>query len=90
MAAAGASAAAATAGLGCRGRCQFQMFASAPTLPAPIVMNDRRAATFLTYDAGKKISVPKWPVRSAVVAVVLLSGTLLLAILGRSESRCID
>jgi hypothetical protein len=49
-------------------------------------MKDRRAATFLTYDAGKKISLPKWPVRSAIVAVVLLSGTLLLAILGRSES----
>jgi type II secretory pathway predicted ATPase ExeA len=59
---------------------------SAPIPPAPIVMKDRRAATFLTYDAGKKISVPKWPLRSAVVAVVLLSGTLLLAILGRSES----
>ena len=41
----------------------------------------------LTYDAGRKISLPRWPVRSAIVAVILLSGTLLLAILGRSESK---
>jgi|HubBroStandDraft_6_1064221.scaffolds.fasta_scaffold20342_1 type II secretory pathway predicted ATPase ExeA len=85
VAAAGASAAAATAAPAAAAAAVSNV-RSAPTLPAPIVMNDRRAATFLTYDAGKKISVPKWPVRSAVVAVVLLSGTLLLAILGRSES----
>jgi general secretion pathway protein A len=54
--------------------------------PAPIVMKERRAATVLSYDAGKKISLPKWSGRSAIVAVVLLSGTLLVAILGRTES----
>ena len=58
---------------------------SAPST-API-NNDRRMKSFLTYDAGKKISRPKWPVRSALLVVILLSGTLLLAILGRSESR---
>ncbi len=59
--------------------------------PAPIAVpnnpKDRRAKTFLTYDAGKKISLPRWPVRSAILAVILLSGTLALAILGRSESK---
>jgi len=48
---------------------------------------DRRPQSYLTYDAGKKVSPPKWPVRSAVITVILLSGTLLLSILGRSESR---
>jgi len=48
---------------------------------------DRRPKSYLTYDAGKKVSPPKWPVRSAVITVILLSGTLLLSILGRSESR---
>jgi hypothetical protein len=65
---------------------------SAP-LPAPIPSpnhpgnKDRRANSYLTYDAGKKVSPPKWPARSAAVTVILLSGTLLLSILGRSESR---
>jgi general secretion pathway protein A len=58
----------------------------APPANAPATSKDRRAKTFLTYDAGRKISPPKWPVRSAMLAVILLSGTLLLAILGRSES----
>ncbi len=57
---------------------------------APIsvpINKDRRTKTFLTYDAGRKISLPNWPVRSAILAVILLSGTMLLAILGRSESK---
>ena len=57
--------------------------------PAPItpaINKDRPSKGYLSYDAGRKISPPKWPTRSAVLAVVLLSGTLLLAILGRSES----
>jgi type II secretory pathway predicted ATPase ExeA len=48
---------------------------------------DGRINANLTYDAGEKISPPNWPVRSAILAVIVLSGTLLLAILGRSESR---
>jgi type II secretory pathway predicted ATPase ExeA len=61
--------------------------------PAPIVApvvtpssKDRLLNTSLTYGAGKKVSAPKWPAQSAIVAVILLSGTL-LAILGRSQSR---
>jgi general secretion pathway protein A len=42
---------------------------------------------YLTYDADKKIALVKWPARSAILVAVLLSGTLLLAILGRSESN---
>jgi general secretion pathway protein A len=57
---------------------------------APITspnLKDRQTNAYLTYDAGRKISPPRWPVRSAILAVILLSGTLLLAILGRSESK---
>jgi general secretion pathway protein A len=59
---------------------------SAP-VAAPSDKKDERATSHLTYDAGGKISPPKWPVRSAILIVILLSGTLLLAILGRSESK---
>jgi general secretion pathway protein A len=48
---------------------------------------DRRASAFLTYGTGKKVTAPKWYSRSAIVATIVLSGTLLLAILGRSESK---
>ena len=57
---------------------------------APIASSnykDGRMKANLTYDADGKISPPQWPVRSAILAVILLSGTLVLAILGRSESR---
>jgi type II secretory pathway predicted ATPase ExeA len=47
----------------------------------------RQASSFLTYDSSKKVGPPKWPARSAAVAVILLLGTFFLAILGRSESR---
>ena len=56
---------------------------------APItaaINKDRPSKGYLSYDADRKISPPKWPTRSAVLAVVLLSGTMLLAILGRSKS----
>ncbi len=57
------------------------------------IPTNRQPKSFLTYggnpsrDSGKKINPRKWLSRSAVLAVALLSGTLLLAILGRSESR---
>ena len=58
------------------------------TAPIPVPINkERRTKSCLTYDAGRKINLPKWPVRSAILAVILLSGTMLLAILGRSESK---
>ena len=58
--------------------------------PRPVQMTaankkDRPSNGYLTYDAGRKITRPNWPVRSAILAVVLLSGPLFLAILGRSE-----
>lgn len=61
--------------------------AKAPaTRPAPVVapiLNDARMNLQLTYDPSKKTSSPKWPIQSAVIAIVLLSGTFLLASLGR-------
>jgi type II secretory pathway predicted ATPase ExeA len=54
---------------------------------APKMSKDRPINASLTYDAGGKNSAPKWPVRSAILIIIVLSGTLLLAILGRSESR---
>jgi type II secretory pathway predicted ATPase ExeA len=59
---------------------------SAP-VAAPSDKKDERATSHLTYGAGGKVSSSKWPVRSAILVVILLSGTLLLALLGRSESR---
>jgi type II secretory pathway predicted ATPase ExeA len=49
-------------------------------------IRERPMKASLTYDASKKVSVSKWPVRSAILVVFLLSGTMLLALLGRSES----
>jgi len=66
--------------------------ASAPR-PAPVAApnstnpKDARTKAQLTYDAGEKTSPPKWRLRSGILAVILLTGTLLLAILGRSESK---
>src|SRR6202166_3337844 len=40
---------------------------SAPNA-APVHKN-RQSKAFLTYDAGRKIGLPKWPVRSAILAV---------------------
>jgi type II secretory pathway predicted ATPase ExeA len=48
---------------------------------------DGASKGYLTYDADKKIALLKWPARSAILVAVLMSGTLLLAILGRSESK---
>ena len=45
------------------------------------------ANNFLSYGAKKKVSSPKWPLRAAILTVVLLSGTLAIAIWGRSQSR---
>lgn len=65
-----------------------------PPRPAPVVVPnivpggmDHRADAQLTYGAGKKAAGPKWPVRSALVAIVVLSGTFLLAMFGRSQAK---
>jgi len=58
--------------------------------PAPVagpMLNDARTNLQLTYDPGKKVSTPKWPVQSAIIAVVLLSGALLLASMNRSQAK---
>jgi len=58
--------------------------------PGPIALPAKpgpRAQTLLSYDAGKKKKAPNWRIRSAIVAAILLSGILALAILGRSESN---
>lgn len=58
-----------------------------PAAPTPGANpKDRRGNSFLTYDAGKKITPPRWHVRSALVAAIILVCTLVAAILGRSES----
>ena len=57
--------------------------------PARVVtpkFSDRRRKTFLTYSAAKKINVPGWRARSAILAAIVLFATLLIAIMGRSES----
>ena len=60
----------------------------APLAPPPAPGNkERRPGSYLTYDSGKQVTPPKWPARSAGVIIVLLSGIMLLAILGRSESK---
>jgi type II secretory pathway predicted ATPase ExeA len=65
--------------------------AKIPALPpapaAPPVKTVRQPNAFLSYNAPKKISQARWPVRSAILAALVLSGILALAILGRSESR---
>jgi general secretion pathway protein A len=59
---------------------------ASPNIATPNV-KDRRTNAFLTYDASKRISRPNWPVQSAILAIALLSGTLLVAVLGRSQSK---
>jgi type II secretory pathway predicted ATPase ExeA len=58
---------------------------AAPSITAQI--KDRPLNSSLTYDAGKKSTAPKWPAQSAILVAILLSGTLLLTILGRSQSK---
>ncbi len=60
---------------------------AAPIALAAPAKTAHPANTFLSYGAKKKTSSPKWPLRAAILTVVLLSGTLALAILGRSQSR---
>jgi type II secretory pathway predicted ATPase ExeA len=60
---------------------------SRPTpVTAPKFMDSRMKA-HLTYDAGRKISRPRRPVRSAILGALLLSASLLLAILSRSDTK---
>jgi type II secretory pathway predicted ATPase ExeA len=53
---------------------------SVPKLADPVM------PAMLTYNPGKEISLPGWHKRSAILAVIVLFATLLIAIMGRSES----
>ena len=86
LAAAAAASASAPAPLASAAAAGASAPRSAP-VAAPNDKKDERATARLTYDASGKTSSSKWPVRSAILVVILLSGTLLLAILGRSESK---
>jgi type II secretory pathway predicted ATPase ExeA len=55
-------------------------------LAGPAAKPAKRAQAFLSYDAAKKKGAPNWRLRSAILAAIILSGILALAILGRSES----
>jgi general secretion pathway protein A len=63
----------------------------APALPSEPTtsssLSDPSKSALLTYGASKKIGLPAWPVQMALLAIVLLSGTLLVSFLGRSLSK---
>jgi type II secretory pathway predicted ATPase ExeA len=59
---------------------------SAEPATAPI-LSEPRTSALLTYGASKKIGMPGWPVKSALLAIVLLSGTLLVTFLGRTLAK---
>lgn len=61
--------------------------AARPAPAAAPMLNDARMNLQLTYDPGKKVSTPKWPVQSAIIAVVLLSGAFLLASMNRPQVK---
>lgn len=52
--------------------------------PAAPISSEPRTSALLTYGTSKKIGLPGWPVKSALLAIVLLSGTLLVTLLARS------
>ena len=55
--------------------------------PAPVQkFADRRVTPTLTYSRGKNAGNRGWRVRSAILAAIVLFATLLIAMLGRSES----
>ncbi len=62
-------------------------FAAPPPKPASVAkFGDRGTTPSLTYSAGKTTGNRGWRVRSAILAAIVLFATLLIAILGRSES----
>jgi type II secretory pathway predicted ATPase ExeA len=61
----------------------------AATQPKPVPVPkfaDRRVTPTLTYSQAKNTGNRGWRVRSAILAAIVLFATLLIAILGRSES----
>jgi general secretion pathway protein A len=62
--------------------------ATPPSEPqAAPILSEPRTSALLTYGASKKIGPPGWPVKSALLAIILLSGTLLVTFLARSLPR---
>jgi type II secretory pathway predicted ATPase ExeA len=55
--------------------------------PASPAEKNVSAHSLLTYDAPEKSGAPNWRARSAILGAVLLCGTMLLAILVRSQSN---
>ena len=62
-----------------------------PSLPSavvpPPVKTGRQPNAFLSYNTPQKVNQPAWSIRTAILAALVLSGILALAVLGRSESR---
>jgi hypothetical protein len=58
-----------------------------PNIPNSPNVKDRPLNSSLTYDVGKKVSVSKWPVQSAIAVVILLSASMLLTLMGRSQQK---
>jgi type II secretory pathway predicted ATPase ExeA len=56
-------------------------------LPAPAAEKTAQPSSLLTYDPSSKEGASKWPRRSAMLGIALLSVTMALAILVRSQSK---
>jgi type II secretory pathway predicted ATPase ExeA len=54
---------------------------------AATIVSEPPTSALLTYGASKRIGMPGWPVKSALLAIVLLSGTLLVTFLGRTLAK---
>ena len=67
---------------------EMAALSSESTEPAAApILSEPRTSALLTYGASKKIGMPGWPVKSALLAIVLLSGTLLATFLGRTLAK---
>ena len=56
-------------------------------LPAPAADKTAQPSSLLTYDPSSKVGASKWPRRSAILGITLLSVTMALAMLVRSQSK---
>jgi type II secretory pathway predicted ATPase ExeA len=56
-------------------------------LPASAADKTAQPSSLLTYDPSSKVGASKWPRRSAILGITLLSVTMALAMLVRSQSK---